>query len=255
MFRLSKWYMDCVTEGGDAAVLYWASLGLGPVRVRYGATLLRFADGTSAESVTLRPGRAPRAHDDDLRWACERLRVTGEWHRRTPAIERTLFEDRAGTVQWHCVMPRAVASVRVGAHTVEGLGYAEHLTMTLPPARVPCDVLHWGRYIAADDDVVWIEWRGTAPHTWAFRRGTDQASATVQDESVEFADVRLQISGRRELRSGRLRHTALRPLRVLVALLPRWSRAIETKWISSGALTAPESSSTGWIIHEVVQWP
>jgi hypothetical protein len=37
MFLLSKWYCDCVSDGGDAFVAYWARLSWGPIAIPYSA--------------------------------------------------------------------------------------------------------------------------------------------------------------------------------------------------------------------------
>jgi hypothetical protein len=256
MFRLTKWYLDCVADGGDTVMLYWASLTWGLLRLHYGSALIRRADGTAREVRTLRPGPAPHTDGEGhLRWACQRLEAHGTWHGCSPSVDRTLLDDPAGFVRWHCLMPRATATVRFGATTITGLGYAELLSMTLPPWRLPCDVLRWGRYVAPDDDAVWIAWQGSTDRTWAFRRGTAQAPADVRDDCVDLGPAHLTISDDRVLRTGPLIQTALRPLRMLVSLLPRWRTATETKWLGRGTLAAPGDSSTGWVIHEAVHWP
>jgi hypothetical protein len=256
MFRLSKWYLDCVAEDGNTVMLYWAALRWGPLRLHFGSVLHRTPGGGTDQTTTLRPDCSPTTDDRDrLTWVCSRLRARGEWKRATDPIERTLLDGPAGKVHWQCVMPRARAKVGIGDHSIAGLGYAEHLTMTLPPWRVPCDVLRWGRYLAPDDDAVWIRWDGPSTRSWVFRRGVEQDTPTITDAAIDMGDAHLAMSEELELRSGRLVHTALRPLALLVSALPRWRGATETKWLARGALSAPGVSNAGWVIHEIVRWP
>ena len=55
VFRLSKWYMDCVAPDGTAVLAYWARLTWGLLRLRYAAVLFR-QDNTVRETATLCAG-------------------------------------------------------------------------------------------------------------------------------------------------------------------------------------------------------
>ena len=258
MFRLSKWYLDCVADDGDAAVLYRASLRWGLLRVHYGATLLGRREGDPVHHYTLRPGSSPKwVGDGELHWSSERLQSEGVWQRRAEGIERTLLDGPRGDIRWNCVCPCAGASIRIGDHTVTGRGYAEHLVMTLPPWRLPFNELHWGRFHAAAETLVWIAWRGATSATWVFLNGEERRSAEVSDSAVNLPqdEVALRLDTGRVLRSGRLATTALRSLRAAAHLVPRWRTAYEEKRVSQGTLTRESSSHPGWALHEVVRWP
>ena len=256
MFRLSKWYLDCVTEAGDAAVLYWAVMRWGVLQVRYGAALVRPSTGAATDRYTLSPGGAPSTDAGAIRWECRRLGVRGAWIRRGGSVERTLLEQADGEIRWDCVCPAATATVHVDGRTLEGLGYVEHLTMTAKPWRLPFDVLRWGRYVSTSEALVWIRWEGGVPRTWVFENGVERSPARVTDARVDLPelDVALTFGTGRVLRTGRLTTTALRSLRTLAYLLPGWRTAHETKWLSRGTLAGPRSGSTGWIVHETVRW-
>jgi hypothetical protein len=258
MFRLSKWYLDCVADNGDAAVLYWASLGWGPLHLRYGATLLGLRDVEPAHHYTLRPGPPPaRSGDGALHWSSARLAADGTWRGGAPAIERTLLNGRRGHIHWRCVCPGAHATVRIDSHTVTGRGYVECLTMTARPWRLPFNELHWGRFLSPADALIWIAWRGASPATWVFLNGEEQPRAAVTANSVNVPDERvaLRIRRGRALRAGRLATTALRPLRAVTLLLPQWRVAHEAKWVSRATLSGRNWLRTGWALHEVVRWP
>ena len=257
MFRLSKWYLDCVTEGGDAALLYWAWMRWGPLQLRYGSALLMPRDAAPTDRHTLRPDGPPSTDADGaVAWECRRLGVRGSWIGRTAGVERTLLEQADGEIRWHCVSPRAEATVHVGGRTLGGLGYVEHLSMTLPPWRLPFEALHWGRYVSSADAVVWIRWEGDVPRTWAFESGVERYPARIMEHRVELPGRRqvLTFEDGRVLRTGRLSTTALRSLRVLAWLLPRWRWAHETKWLARATLDGPETRSAGWVVHEAVRW-
>jgi hypothetical protein len=86
-------------------------------------------------------------------------------------------------IRWHCVCPNADATIRIGDDTVQGLGYAEHLTMTLKPWRLPFDELRWGRFLSAADTLIWIQWRGSMSRTWIWVDGAERQRAGVTEVS------------------------------------------------------------------------
>ena len=141
---------------------------------------------------------------------------------------------------------------------LSGLGYAERLTLGLPPWRLPIDELRWGRWIAADGgrSIVWIDWRGAQPLTAVFVDGVRHGAATVDDDRVAASDAVLLLTGRRVLHRRALSEVigAAGPLaRVFPAA---WLGMEDRKWMSMGTLHgAGAPPETGWAIHEHVRFP
>lgn len=256
MFLLTKWYLDCVDDAGRAVVLYWASLRWNLLRLRYGAVISRNPGGESVTRYTLRPGGPPASAGDRLTWHCPRLGVEGTWTRRDKPLARTLLDRPDGRVRWHCVSPRADAAVRVGRLPVRGCGYAESLTMTVPPWRLPFRMLRWGRFHAPGVTLVWIALHGGWSRTWVFADGVERDDAAVHADAVTLSaeHARLPLARDTTLRSGRLLRTGLRPLRLLAMLAPRWRDARESKWLAHATLAGPNGRKDGWAVHEEVTW-
>jgi hypothetical protein len=256
MFLLTKWYLDCIDDSGGAVVLYWASLRWGLVRLHYGAVLVRHPSGAGVTRYTLRPGSSPLAAENQLTWDCARLGVAGTWVRRAPPLARTLLESDAGIIRWRCFSPRADAEVRLGDCTFRGCGYAEWLTMTVLPWRLPFGVLRWGRFHGAERTLVWIDLEGRSSRTWVFADGVERVDATVSADAVTLGDegATLNLARVTALRSGRLVRTGLRPLRLLAGIMPRWRGAHESKWIEHAELAGPGGRTAGWALHEEVTW-
>ncbi|UCD25787.1 MAG: hypothetical protein JSW51_07720 [Gemmatimonadota bacterium] len=256
-FHLCKWYFDCVTETGDAALLYWASIRWGLLRFRYGATLVSLGADPTEQRDTLRPRAIPEHRTDGtVGWKCQRLGVDAEWAGDADDIERTLLEDERGSIRWHCLLPRADATVRVGSRTLSGLGYVECLTMSVRPWQLPIEELRWGRFTSHSDSLVWIDWRGALRCTWAFANGVELRGAAVGSSGLNSSDdeIVVTIDDGRTVRSGPLSSSALHSVKWLLLLMPRWRHAAETKWVARARLTDPKGSRTGWAVHEVVQW-
>ncbi len=203
-------------------------------------------------------GRGPQAErDGSLRWSSRRLGFDACWKPTAPPVSRRLFERASGHVDWDCRAPLAEASVRSsGGATIAGLGYAERLTMTLPPWRLPLDELRWGRFVAPRQSVVWIEWCGPSPLRLVFVNGAEAPRAVIRDGGVDLTPGALLRLGRtRALRSGQPFHALAAELSGLASVLPARLRAIEEeKWLSAGTLVAGDTSVEGWAIHERVRF-
>ena len=301
-FVLRKWYFDCVTPRGDAFIGYWARLRWDIVRVRYASTLVAPAGGEARERLTFLPVAAPAPSPRGLRWRCRRLGLASAWHARAPAIERRLLGNASAEsgaawldasepgIAWDCLAPAATARVRVRGRTLSGLGYAERLTLTLEPWRLPFHTLHWGRFLARGGrSLVWILWESDDDDATASTRasplpatppgpvvrppaaagGSPGSACFVFVDSrpadvLEFAPDRLVTGEGAQLTLARER--ALRagpvvsaPLRALPWLGPRvppaFLAAREEKWLSRGTLVSPGAAPVaGWAIHEIVRF-
>ena len=257
MFQLKKWYLDSVTETGDVVILYWACVGWGPFRLYYGASLYSSQSKESVHRHTFRPGAEPVINSKVVDWSCQGLKVSGTWSSRMDGIECMLIDQTHGQILWNCASPSANAKICIDGNIIEGLGYVEHLTMTLKPWQLPFDELRWGRFLAPKDSLIWIQWEGRMPRTWVWLNGVEQKHVNVTENRVELLDggVVLDLRNNRVVRSGFLSNTALRSIRLLSALIPGWGSAHETKWLARGTLSRPDNVVSGWAIHEVVQWP
>jgi hypothetical protein len=255
-FLLSKWYGDCVSPEGDAFIGYWASLAWGALRVPYAASLLKPAGETSLERRALRAGPPPAFNERRLEWRCPALGLRCSWQPSVPSVRRVLFDGAAGRIAWSCAVPAGLASIDLaGGRPLAGSGYAEHLTMSVVPWRLPFDELRWGRFISPHDAVTWIEWRGDAPRRWVFYNGLNVELATVGDRRLSLDGVgQVDLSEPVTLRDGALTATVLRWLPGGGRwLLPGMEQARETKWLAAGTFRSAARSSPGWAIHEAVR--
>jgi len=252
-FFLSKWYLDAVGETGEVFIGYRAALRWMKIDVAY-ASALTAKQGGVGSSATIRPSGEPEPREGAIAWVEPGLEVSGTWRGAAPPIVRTLYESSEGAVVWRCLLPSAQARIHRGETLLHGLGYAEHLSMTIPPWRLPIDTLRWGRFLSTEHAIVWIEWESReGRRTWVFVDGTE-VRGEVSEEGIFFdgGKLRLPVPGRLTLRDGRLSHL----LGDLPLPRPFTLRALaihETKWRTRGALErlgAPPVE--GWAIHEVV---
>jgi hypothetical protein len=155
------------------------------------------------------------------------------------------------------VAPGARASILLeDGKQVTGPGYAERVSMTIPPWKVPIEELRWGRFLGADRSVIWIDWRGPRPLTLVFADGAEVAGASVTDSGVDLAGGgRMGLRNPRTIREGPVVPATLSAWRPFSALVPAgFARARELKSLSQGILSEPSGREVeGWAIHEVVR--
>ncbi len=249
-FSLSKWYLDTVSESGEAALAYAAELTAGPLRQRY-ASLLTAAPGSAPRShTTLRDARLPVQHGAVVEWAVGPLKVAGCWRARAPAIATCELLDAPGALTWHCLQPRAAAEIVCSGHELSGNGYVERLELTVPPWQLPIEELRWGRAHVGEHTWVWIDWRGPRAQRHLFLDGV-RIDGEVSDTSVRMSKLTVTLTPALTLRGGDVAGTALARAPSLRALLERHKLVLdEHKWLS----TASVGRQRGWAIHEVVRW-
>jgi len=252
-FSLVKWYMDCITDLGDVAILYCADLRWHGVHATY-SSVLTIHDGLNETHSSMVSYKLSVA-SDEIHVEFPRLRVSGNWRADAAPVQRTVFENAAGSVHWNCLQPRALAHLRVGEREFAGFGYAECLTLTLPPWQLPMRELRWGRFVSPGDSLAWVDWKGDYSTSFAVHNGQTCEVLSASDREIEIPPARLRMDESIFLRAGRVGSTVLPGAPALRKLLPSSLFNIEErKWRSRGVFTANHHSSRGWVIHEVVHW-
>ncbi len=184
-----------------------------------------------------------------------RLKVAGRWEAASAPFEQTVYESAAGSVVWSCVQPRSSARVTLGSRVLFGPGYAERLTVTLPPWQLPMRQLRWGRFVSPQDTLAWIDWQGPYSTSFAVHNGARREIVAASDSEVALSNGVLRMEESFPLRAGRLGSTVLPGAPALRKLLPSSLANIEErKWRSRGVLEIDGRQSRGWVIHEVVHW-
>jgi hypothetical protein len=258
-FELSKWYLDAVGDDGDVFIAYAAEVRWRALALRYTSTLVQRVGEATRIEATLRGAPPPARAGDVLTWSAPALGAAGQWTARAPEVRDTVLAQGDGRVEWRCLMPRAEAVITLPAGPpLRGLGYVEHLTLTVAPWAMPIDELWWGRFLAPDASLVWIDWRG--PHTRhiVLLDGAPLGPARIDESGLATEDgrVRLTLAAPRVLREGALGKTALAILPAVDTLLPvRILGTEERKWVARGTLERDGHRSEGWVIHEQVRWP
>jgi hypothetical protein len=253
-FRMSKWYLDCVTDSGDVSIAYTGSLQWGPVHLHY--SNLREGGVLPRTQDSLWPQPEPEIENSVVRWHSKALSLTAEWTRDVDELRETLFESAEGTIEWRCVAPRAWAKMGNFA----GLGYVEQIMITVPPSKIPIQTITWGRFLTPTDWIVWLAWTqpGCPPRQILYLNGAQVPNPVIEDDELRFGDgSRLTLDRSLQIRTNDSDTSSLGSIPGLSGTFPmRLLQLNESKWRSKGALERPgQPDLEGWAIHEELVWP
>lgn len=257
-FSLVKWYMDCVSDAGEAAILYSARVRWRGIGLAY--SNLIWTDGATGKSASSMHSAKIRRETQQIHVVSPQLGLQGQWTARTAPVERTVYACESGSVIWNCRQPAASVCLSVGEKKLTGTGYAECLTLTLPPWQLPLRHLQWGRFVAdrdapTPDALTWIDWKGPYALSLVVHNGTSDEGASISTTEVAWSGGRLRMEEPLALRAGRLGSTVLPAAPALSKIFPHSLFNIEEKkWRSRGILETPDHESRGWVIHETVDW-
>ena len=252
-FSLQKWYLDCVTDDGELIILYCAELTWRKLRLHLNSVLSGSQNQVTTHSSISRFQIA--SEPQRITVNLPRLRVSGVWQSQGSPYERLVFESDAGSLTWHCLQPSSTVRVTLRGREIKGLGYAERISLSIPPWSLPLRELRWGRFVSSQDSLAWVDWNGDYSTRFAIHNSREVELLAVSETEVSTPLAKLQISPGMTLRSGSLRATLLPGVPVLQKLLPGALFNVEEhKFLSRGILAAPGPQSTGWVIHEVVHW-
>jgi len=251
--KLSKWYLDCVTDSGDVSIAYIGAFSWGSLRLSYSSLLESTGDQVS-ERRSLGGENEPAVCQNSITWTAKTLHTRAAWQSDSIAVRETILDVPEGLVEWHCLMPRAHALFRDRV----GLGYCEHLTMTIAPWKLPIENLRWGRFISPSDWVVWIDWQGEFSRRIVYLNGESVPTPALEDSHIDFENgARLSMDRSLVLRDGPIGNTALSIIPGARRTFPsRILQVEECKWRSRAQLQLPTGEIVdGWAVHEKVRWP
>lgn len=257
-FLLTKWYLDCVGENGDTVIVYVADLRWNALTFHYRSVLALFG-GRIESASSLRGSATPQIQDRKITVGLPHMGVEGTWQTLREPIYRTIFESEHGSVEWSCLQPMSQVDLLFrGTTRLVGRGYAECLTLSVLPWKLPLNELHWGRFLSDQDALVWIDWRGPHQQRMVFHNDEEAQVKSIAESEIVFADsdARLELDRGLVLRQGRLGDTVFAGVSRLAELLPRKMLSVdECKWRSRGFMHSSGRVSSGYAIHEVVKWP
>jgi hypothetical protein len=252
--RIRKWYLDCVTDTGEAVIVYSGQVEMTWLTVPYFEIFSFGAPPPVARLKQLSRRPVVAVRDRQITLDAGALGIRGTWSARGSAVEAVLVDGPRGRILWRCHQPAADVTLELPGGTLRrGSGYVEEIDMTLAPWALPFDELVWGRFVGDATSAVWIDWRGGQEHRWLFVGGQPREATSVSQSRVEWNTGAVDLDPGVTIRDGRIGPEVVGPLSWLLPRRVAWAR--ETKWLSRACLRETgEATSRGWAIHEVVRW-
>ena len=256
-FLVSKWYADVIdAQTGNVVILYHSELTWKKLGLRF-SNSLQFLNRKKLHSVASFTTHFNPTLTGNL-LSVNDAKITGQWTALRVKITEKLFEDSSGYILWECFMPLAEGNVRFGQknRNFQGFGYVERLIFSVKPWEMPITVLRWGRFLSENQSVVWIRWEGKAERNLIFHNGQKYTDGQIEDDEVRFGSFRLLLTEKCTLRNGSLITTVFRKFGWLKKLFPEGILNLqECKWQTRSQLYQNQDIiSTGWTIHERVEW-
>jgi hypothetical protein len=265
-FVLEKWYLDVVSPEGEVVILYDASVEFGMFKLRHRSALAVQGDGSRTHTTRRSHAPVPIVSTAGCSYATEL--VQGTWSRRASSLSARLLDSPRGVIDWNVHVPSADVEVRFAERVVRGTGYVEQLRMTLLPWRFPFRGLRWGRWIADDRWLVWIDWSGGPTGIGGEREPTGErrfwsASARGIEHIGEASETmvatsahRLMLDSSRTIHDAALHESLGSAARLIAPMIPAsFLNLHETKWLSRGVLHSPAGTIQGMALHESVVFP
>lgn len=261
-FFLSKLYLDFIGDTGDTMIFYAAELHWCHRKVHYSSWLSYDRNSGTKFKSTFRHVRYPEVMNNTITWNCPNFGFSGTWEPLEKMIQARVFESEEGAVDWICYQPASGVHLRVKGKDLAGKGYAERLTLTLPPWRIPVDQLRWGRFASDDFNVVWTEMKGDETRQWVWFNGEQTGEGVITDESISLPDkdLTLNLYREEELEDDK---KILSVVRKLIRYIPGMKGSVPlsflmadtSKWLSRGVLVGGiNKPSEGMAIHEFVNF-
>ena len=255
-FKLSKWYLDCVAPDGRAVICYWASLEWGALSVNWQNASIYEPGQPAVSRSSLRQAPPPVVGGKGITWRVPELELHYQADAEREGFGARLHDAESGIIDWRVESPASCVTVTLGANqSITGSGYAERMSMTVLPWRVPIDELRWGRWVSDDgrDSIVWINWRGSLPKTWMFVNGVPQEGALVEDDRISAGDAEVRLARGRTLSSTSLMDI-LSGIPILSRATPRSFAAMQqTRWCDEVTATTTRGvHAPGHAVHELV---
>ena len=262
-FKLSKWYLDCINSEGEAIIIYAAKITYNKLVIPYNSVIYSFNGNKFFHKSRFRKLSFPEITSSKIIFKDKKHEIYGQWESETPGISQEIFKSENGIAHWNCHHPKANAVVEFNnTSRINGLGYVEHISLTIEPWNIPMRQLKWGRFISSEAYIVWIEMKNDPLQQWLWYNGKLLPNCTITNDAILINEKNAElVFSRKIIIESEKKVSNL--VKSLVEFIPGLRKkmtssflyADETKWLSKGTLKcAGQTKSNGWVIHEFVNF-
>jgi hypothetical protein len=257
LFRLEKLYLDCIDESGNCFIIYLAKLRISVINLNYCSVIFSDSNGVTTEKSALKKMVWP-VQSGILDIAIPDLQISGRWKSIDDPISSLLFSKAAGReVYWNCHHPKAAVEIIYHGKVFKGLGYAETLSLSIQPWKLPVEELRWGRFLSESQTVTWINWKGSNPVNRIFCNETEFNDAIFEEDRIIFGDgvYLLTFDEISVIRDGKLSNVLSGMDSLNILFNNRILNTVEVKYKAKSSLHRnSELTFGGQALYEIVTW-
>lgn len=258
-FFLDKWYLDIVEEKGKVLILYAAILKWHGFSIPY-KRVLHYNNIKILERSEFSALQLPVINGSLISWEDDGLKISGNWSQMSALISERLIHTDEGELRWNCFPLNNVSVVWKGMPML-GQGYADQILMTIAPWKMGLRSLIWGRFIADEHFLVWIQIElENSSSKWLWYNGQALEDPVIDENSISVPgkDLKLFISEGVSLTKGNIIQQVMIGILSFIPFLSFPKKFLSSKEIKSrgrGELVTKDNKSIkGWVIHEYVQF-
>ena len=112
-FYLRKWFLDFVSDKGEAMIFYIALLKWRRFEVHYTSWMHYHPKEGVKNSSRLMKVHFPNISDNIVNWNDPVFGIEGTWEAMTAPLQSRIFESNEGYIQWNCIQPSSVVDLRI----------------------------------------------------------------------------------------------------------------------------------------------
>ena len=112
-FNLSKWFLDCVTEEGEAVIIYYAELCWNKIVIPYNSMLICSSDGSTSFKSRFTRKTIPLESEKMISLTDNVFGIDGKWIKDHTALKAKIYDSYEGSLNWQCLQPRSNVKINI----------------------------------------------------------------------------------------------------------------------------------------------
>ena len=183
-FYLDKWFLDFVSDNGEAMIFYSAKLSWIGFTVGYTSWINYHPESGTKVNSHFGNSQLPIRKEKLIYWGDSKYEIDGQWIEKAAPIESKIYNSDNGYLEWKCYQPVSEVNLSINGKELKGTGYAERLILTAYPWLIPMKELRWGRSHTANNTLVWIELREEKHLQWVWLNGEKLHNCIIEDHII-----------------------------------------------------------------------
>jgi hypothetical protein len=257
LFLLQKTYLDGIDKEGNCFILYTAKLKIfGIITIPYSSLIFSNAQHKLLESSQIK-NTILKLENGEMIFENQYFKIKGIWKYTSTQVKRTLYRVQNKALEWNVHHAHTYFKIYFQNKLYEGLGYAETLELPFLPWKLPINTLKWGRFLAENFSLIWIEWKGEYPQQILYLNGQLTQNAHISEDKITIPteNIELYFEQKQIIKQAKLLTIAHKYKFLKFLFKDKFLESLEVKYKSKSILKQNDIViAEGWSLYEVVIW-